>query len=97
MRRTAAPVQDLNYALRKDPQLIHNKTLVSLDHPTAGKVETLALPVNFRGTPARYGRSPPILGEHSFEVLGEFGFSQTEIDGLTQCGAVAGKRGKVPA
>ncbi len=93
----AAPVQDLNYALRKDPQLRHNKTLVSLDHPTAGKVETLALPVNFHGTPARYGRPPPILGEHSFEVLGEFGFSQTEIDSLTLCGAIAGKRGNVPA
>jgi len=93
----AAPVQDLNYALRKDPQLLHNKTLVSLDHPTAGKVETLALPVNFHGTPARYGRPAPILGEHSFEVLREFGFSGAEIDSLTQCGAVAGKREKKSA
>lgn len=88
----AAPVQDFNYAMRKDPQLIHNKTLISMDHPTVGKVEMLALPVDFHGTPARYDRPPPILGEHSFEVLSEFGFSQADIESLTECRAVAGKR-----
>jgi crotonobetainyl-CoA:carnitine CoA-transferase CaiB-like acyl-CoA transferase len=34
----------------------------------------------------RYG--PPALGEHSCEVLAEFGLSQTEIDALLACGAV---------
>jgi len=93
----ATRVQDLNYALRQDPQIAHNKTLVEVEHPTAGKVEMLALPVNFRGTPARYERPAPILGEHSFEVLREFGFSQAEIDRLTQSGAVAGRRETKPA
>lgn len=93
----ATRVQDLNYALRQDPQIAHNKTLVEVEHPTAGKVEMLALPVNFRGTPARYERPAPILGEHSFEVLREFGYSQAEIDRLTQSGAVAGRREKKPA
>lgn len=93
----ATRVQDLNYALRQDPQIAHNETLIEVDHPTAGKVEMLALPVNFRGTPARYERPAPMLGEHSIEVLREFGFSQAEIDSLTQSGAVAGKREKKPA
>ena len=93
----ATRVQDLNYALRQDPQIAHNKTLIEVEHPTAGKVEMLALPVNFRGTPARYARPAPILGEHSFEVLREFGFSQTEIDSLTQSQAIAGKRETKPA
>jgi crotonobetainyl-CoA:carnitine CoA-transferase CaiB-like acyl-CoA transferase len=86
----AARVQDLNYALRHDPQLAHNKTVVTLEHPTAGKVEMLALPVNFRGTPARYERAAPRLGEHSAEILREFGFSQDEIDKLMRGRAVAG-------
>ena len=88
----ATRVQDLNYALRRDPQVAHNNTVIEVEHPTAGKVEMLALPVNFHGTPARYARPAPILGEHSFEVLREFGFSQAEIDSLTQSRAVAGKR-----
>lgn len=93
----ATRVQDLNYALRQDPQIAHNKTLIEVEHPTAGTVEMLALPVNFRGTPARYERPAPILGEHSIEVLREFGFSQAEIDSLTQGGAVAGMREKKSA
>ncbi len=31
-----------------------------------------------------------MLGEHSVEVLHEFGFSRSESESLTQCGAVAG-------
>ena len=93
----ATRVQDLNYALRRDPQVAHNKTVIEVEHPSAGKVEMLALPVNFHATPARYARPAPILGEHSFEVLREFGFSRAEIESLTQCRAVAGKREKKSA
>lgn len=85
-----APVQDLNHALRHDPQVRHNKTVIELQHPTAGKVEMLALPVNFHGTPARYERPAPILGEHSVEILREFGFADEEIDDLCSSQAVAG-------
>lgn len=86
----AAPVQDLNHALRHDPQVLHNKTIVELQHPTAGLVETLALPVNFHGTPAQYRKPPPILGEHTLEVLREFGFRGDEIEALIDADAVAG-------
>lgn len=86
----AAPVQDLHHALRHDPQVRHNKTIVEIDHPTAGSVETLALPVNLHGTPAEYRRPPPRLGQHSVEVLGEFGFTADEIQGLLAAEAVAG-------
>jgi crotonobetainyl-CoA:carnitine CoA-transferase CaiB-like acyl-CoA transferase len=86
----AAPVQDLNHALRHDPQVRHNKTIVELEHPTAGTVETLALPVNFHGTPAQYRKPPPRLGEHSVEVLREFGFGGDEIQALLASQAVAG-------
>lgn len=90
----AAPVQDLNQALRHDPQVRHNKTIVEVEHPTAGTVETLALPVNFHGTPAQYRKPPPILGEHSVEVLREFGFGDAEIDALLASEALAGMNPK---
>ncbi|MFH1603040.1 MAG: CoA transferase, partial [Pseudomonadota bacterium] len=93
----AMRVQDLDYALRRDPQIAHNKTVVEVDHPSAGKVEMLALPINFHGTPARYERAAPRLGEHSVEILREFGFAQDEIDSLLRSEAVAGLRAKKPA
>ncbi len=85
-----APIQDLHQALRSDPQVAHNKTVVVLEHPAAGPFEMLAHPVNYRSTPAQYRTAAPRLGEHTFEVLGEFGFSPGEIDKLTQGGVVAG-------
>jgi crotonobetainyl-CoA:carnitine CoA-transferase CaiB-like acyl-CoA transferase len=84
----AAPIQDLHQALRQDPQTAHNKTVVELDHPTAGKVEMLALPVNFHGTPATYRRPAPRLGEHSREILREFGFPANDIEHLLAAGVV---------
>jgi crotonobetainyl-CoA:carnitine CoA-transferase CaiB-like acyl-CoA transferase len=85
-----APLQDLHTALREDPQLAHNNTVITLEHPTAGTVEMLAHPVNYSATPARYRTAAPRLGEHTVEVLKEFGFSSAEIDKLTASGVVAG-------
>lgn len=84
----AAPIQDLHHALRHDPQTAHNKTLVELNHPTAGKVEMLALPVNFHGTPATYRRPAPRLGEHTWEILQELGLVAADIERLLAAGVV---------
>lgn len=86
----AAPIQDLHQALRDDPQLKHNGTLVVQQHPTAGRIETLAGPIRMAATPPSYRRPPPRLGEHSEEVLGEFGFTAGEIAELMELGAVRG-------
>ena len=86
----AAPIQDLHHALRHDPQTAHNKTVVELNHPTAGKVEMLALPVNFHGTPATYRRPAPRLGEHTREILEEFGFAADDIERMLAAGVVGG-------
>lgn len=86
----AAPVQSLHYALRHDPQVKHNKTVIEVEHPTAGKVEMLALPINFYGTPAQYKRAAPRFGEHTNEVLEEFGFTKSEIQSLLDNKVVAG-------
>lgn len=85
----AARIQDLHRALREDPQIAHNGTVVELSHPTAGRVEMQALPVNFHGTPAQYRRAAPRLGEHTAEVLAEFGFARKEIDEAVRDGARA--------
>ncbi|OWT54758.1 CaiB/BaiF CoA transferase family protein [Candidimonas nitroreducens] len=86
----AARVQDLAYALRHDPQVAHNKTLIEIEHPTVGKFEMLAFPVNFHGSPAQYRRPAPRLGQHTLEVLQDFGFDSAEIDRLLSMRVVAG-------
>jgi crotonobetainyl-CoA:carnitine CoA-transferase CaiB-like acyl-CoA transferase len=88
----AAKVQTYHEALTKDPQISHNNTLVDLDHPRAGKIRTLANPINFSKTPASYRKAPPVHGEHTHDVLAEFGFSSEEVSALEASGVVAGSR-----
>lgn len=85
----AARVQDLVQALRHDPQIRHNGSVIAMKHPSAGRFEMLALPVNFHGSPAQYKRPAPRLGEHTLEILGEFGFAPEEIERLLDARAVA--------
>lgn len=54
-----------------DPQLVHREMLLQMPHATAGSVPQVANPVKFSATPVEYRRGPPVLGEHTAEVLGE--------------------------
>jgi len=73
-----ARVQDYHTALTTDPQIQHTHAVIDIAHPTVPDLTNIANPVNFHGSPASYHRPPPLLGEHSAEVLREFGFSDTE-------------------
>ena len=44
-----------------------------VEHPVAGRVHTLGFPVKLSDTPAAVRRAPPLLGEHSAEILRELG------------------------
>jgi formyl-CoA transferase len=74
-----AIVQDYHTALTADPQIAHNHAVVEIEHPLAGRVTNIASPVNFHGSPVAYRRAPPTLGQHTAEVLAEFGFADEEI------------------
>ncbi|RYF31828.1 MAG: CoA transferase [Comamonadaceae bacterium] len=54
-----------------DPQIVHRQMLLRLPHATAGSVPQVANPVKFSATPVEYRRGPPILGQHTAEVLRE--------------------------
>ncbi|MGF6653472.1 crotonobetainyl-CoA:carnitine CoA-transferase CaiB-like acyl-CoA transferase [Paraburkholderia youngii] len=77
-----AIVQDYHTALTQDPQIAHNHAVVEIEHPLAGRVTNIASPVNFHGSPVAYRRAPPTLGQHTAEVLAEFGFAEEEIAAL---------------
>lgn len=54
-----------------DPQIVHREMLMSLPHASAGSVPQVANPVKFSATPVDYLRGPPVLGQHTDEVLRE--------------------------
>ena len=87
-----ALVQDYHTALTTDPQVRHIGAVVHMTHPVAGELTNLANPVNLHGTPAQMRRPPPVLGEHTEEVLAEHGFGAGEVAELLAAGVVRGSR-----
>jgi crotonobetainyl-CoA:carnitine CoA-transferase CaiB-like acyl-CoA transferase len=72
-----------------EPYADERKLVKSLTHATAGKIPTVANPVRFSSTPVEYRRAPPILGEHTTDILaGELGMSNDEIQRLSAAGAI---------
>lgn len=63
-----APVQTIDQVFR-DPQVLHRDMLLEIEHPAAGKVRMAGMPVKFSGTPASLRLPPPMLGQHSEEIL----------------------------
>lgn len=80
-------VNSVGEALR-DPQVLHNEMVISMEHPVSGMVRLMGHPVKFSATPARYRIPPPTLGQHTEAVLEEAGLAQDEIAGLRSEGVI---------
>ncbi|MDF3042848.1 MAG: hypothetical protein K0Q71_5554 [Thermomicrobiales bacterium] len=85
-----APVNDYA-AVERDPQVHENEMIVEWEHPKAGPVRGVGIPVKFSETPGEIRRPAPLLGEHAEEILREFaGYGDEEIRRLQQEGVVNG-------
>jgi crotonobetainyl-CoA:carnitine CoA-transferase CaiB-like acyl-CoA transferase len=84
---TCGPINSVAEAL-SSPQTVAREMVAEVAHPTAGTVRMLGTPLRFFGTPASIRRHPPLLGEHTDEVLGELGLSGAEIEELRAAGVV---------
>jgi crotonobetainyl-CoA:carnitine CoA-transferase CaiB-like acyl-CoA transferase len=60
---------------------------MEIDHPVEGKVPNIGFAVKLSGTPQQVRRHPPLLGEHTHEVLAELGIGDEERARLEQEGA----------
>jgi crotonobetainyl-CoA:carnitine CoA-transferase CaiB-like acyl-CoA transferase len=72
--------------MRRHPQVEANGIVVEYDHPIAGKLRQARHAAVFSKTPASIRRGAPALGEHTQEVLQEFGVSRALIDSVTAVG-----------
>lgn len=74
--------------VRTDPQVLHNESFVTYEHPTEGTVTTPGFPYRFSRTPADVHRPAPLVGEHTDELLAELGVSPEKRQALLEQGAV---------
>jgi crotonobetainyl-CoA:carnitine CoA-transferase CaiB-like acyl-CoA transferase len=65
----------------------HRQMRIEIDHPVEGKVPNIGFAVKMGGTPQQVRRPPPLLGEHTAEVLAEFGIAAQEQRELAAAGA----------
>jgi crotonobetainyl-CoA:carnitine CoA-transferase CaiB-like acyl-CoA transferase len=83
----AGPVLDVA-EMHRDPQTLAREMVTKAPHTKLGPVKTLGAPVKFSATPGGVTRGAPLLGEHTREVLVEYGYGDEEIDTLICDGIV---------
>ena len=89
----AGPVMNI-CEMHQDPQALARDMIVQTEHPVAGAVKAIGLPIKFSETPGGVTRPAPTLGQHGPEILAEHGYSQDRIAALERQGAlVVARRG----
>ena len=69
-----------------DPQVQARGLAVTMPHPEAGEVPLVASPIRLSKTPVEYRRAPPLVGEHTDEILADLGVDAAGIAGLRERG-----------
>ena len=73
-----------------DPQVRHRGLRIELPHPEGGSVPLVANPIRLSATPLEYAAAPPLLGQHTNEILHDLlGFSEGETERLRRAGAIS--------
>jgi crotonobetainyl-CoA:carnitine CoA-transferase CaiB-like acyl-CoA transferase len=70
------------------PQVVSRGMRVELPHPLSGTVPTVANPIRLCATPIQHEAAPPMLGQHTREVLQELGVAAAELDELAARGVI---------
>lgn len=82
-----APINSIP-AVFADPQIVHRQMLRQIPHPRAGVVPQVVSPLRFTEAPLSFERAPPLLGQHTADVLRELGFAEPAVHDLQARGVV---------
>jgi crotonobetainyl-CoA:carnitine CoA-transferase CaiB-like acyl-CoA transferase len=84
----AGPIYNYEQALSSE-HAVHRETVMEIDHPIEGRVRTIGFPIKLSRTKQRVRRHPPLLGEHTEEILSELGVGAEEVARMRTAGDVA--------
>ncbi|MCZ7530100.1 MAG: CoA transferase [Acidimicrobiia bacterium] len=84
----SAPLNEVGDVVA-DPQILHNRMIVTTEHEKLGPLSVTGVPIHFAGTPASVRQPPPLQGQHTEEVLAELGYRPEKIAELVRDGAAA--------
>lgn len=84
---TCGPLLDVGEMI-DDPQVIARGMIFDSDYPELGKIKIGRTPLTFSETMPQVRSRPPLLGEHTNEILKELGYSKAEIGRLAKKGII---------
>jgi crotonobetainyl-CoA:carnitine CoA-transferase CaiB-like acyl-CoA transferase len=77
----AAPINTVSEAVN-DAQTHARGLIVQIEHPAVGSAKSIANPIRFSNTPVSYRLPPPLLGEHTVEILHSLGYTAEEAKSM---------------
>ena len=83
----AGPINTVDQVLA-DPHTLAREMLVTVEHEELGELKMTGVPVKFSDTRGAVASPPPLLGEHTDEVLDSLGYSRSEIAALRRDGII---------
>ena len=86
-RALFGPIHSIPEAVTQD-QVQHAGFVTEVDHPTLGPIPQLRPVIDLAETPGDIAGPPPLLGQHSFEVLEEVGYAREELDQMVADGVL---------
>jgi formyl-CoA transferase/CoA:oxalate CoA-transferase len=86
-RALFGPVHSVSDAVSQE-QVAHSGLVTSITHPTLGKIPALKPAIELGETPGAIAGPPPLLGQHSAEVLAEIGYGEEEIEQMLADGVI---------
>jgi crotonobetainyl-CoA:carnitine CoA-transferase CaiB-like acyl-CoA transferase len=78
----AAPINTVEEAAN-DAQTLARNMIVQIEHPALGVARSIGNPIKFSETPVSYRFPPPMLGEHTNEILQGLGYTEEEVRGMS--------------
>lgn len=86
-RIPVAPIRNIHETFHH-PQAIARGVTTQVNHPRAGKLTIASPAVRYGEGKMQVSRPPPVLGQHTDEILAELGYDAAEVDKLRSSGAI---------